>query len=176
MAHYRATELGFTIQRTGRERRSRRTRPGLTRGRGRARAERTAAAPCRRPRSSQQGREKAPNCTGLGREECGEGMDLTSAKIGGGGGSIRRISRGGRRRRFCDGFSALIRVEQRQGKKKWGRGFHFFSFFLNIFSKCISFSSNIFLHKIFWFLKQSSHKRNAPACMQQKFSKLILNF
>jgi len=31
-------------------------------------------------------------------------------------------SRGGSRRRSGDGFSTLNRVEQRQGKKKWGRG------------------------------------------------------
>ena len=55
-------------------------------------------------------------------------------------------------------------------RPKGGRGEGIPFLFFNIFSKCISFSSNIFLHKIFWFLKQSSHKINAPACMQQNIS------
>ena len=63
-----------------------------------------------------------------------------------------------------------------KGRKEEGGGRERIPFFIHIFQMNF-FSSNIFLRKIFWFLKQSSHKRNAPACMQHKyFSKLILNF
>jgi hypothetical protein len=75
-----------------------------------------------------------------------------------------------------EGDGARGRVAGPPGRKEEGEGGKKdFLFFIHIFQMNF-FSSNIFLSKIFWFLKQSSHKRNAPACMQQKFSKLILNF